>query len=118
MGSLWRSCAKLREPIELSFVVVSWVGSSIGVLDEFHVPQAKGEVSGVFWSIGLNGVLGFTRRECIRLVRMGAATIVIGGDNVPPNTHECGVQGGTCLRQYRLLTSSLSRQHNWRTYTS
>ena len=26
---------------------------------------------------------------------MGGATIVIGGDNVPPNTHECGGQGVT-----------------------
>ena len=26
---------------------------------------------------------------------MGGATIVIGGYNVPPNTHECGGQGGT-----------------------
>jgi len=26
---------------------------------------------------------------------MGGATIVIGGDNVSPNTHECGGQGGT-----------------------
>ena len=26
---------------------------------------------------------------------MGGATIVIGGDNVPPNTHECGGQWGT-----------------------
>ena len=27
----------------------------------------------------------------------GGTTIVIGGDNVPPNTHECGGQGGTKL---------------------
>jgi len=26
---------------------------------------------------------------------MGGGTIVIGWDNVPPNTHDCGGQGGT-----------------------
>jgi len=33
MGNLWRCCAKVREPIELSFGVVSGIGSGIGVLD-------------------------------------------------------------------------------------
>jgi len=33
MGNLWRSCAKVCDPIKLSFGVVSWVSSSIGVLD-------------------------------------------------------------------------------------
>jgi len=26
---------------------------------------------------------------------MGGATILIGGDNLPPNTRECGDRGGT-----------------------
>jgi len=33
MGTLWRSCAKVREPIELPLGVVSRVGSVIGALD-------------------------------------------------------------------------------------
>ena len=31
--------------------------------------------------------------SCYKL--MGGATIVIGGDNVPPNSHGCGGQRGT-----------------------
>jgi len=62
VGTLWRSCAKVRQPIELSFVVVSGVDSSIGVLDGVHVPQGEGEVLrvlGVSLTIALNGVLEF-----------------------------------------------------------
>ena len=33
MGTLWRSCAKLHEAIELPFGVVSGVGPGIDVLD-------------------------------------------------------------------------------------
>jgi len=44
-GPLLRICAEVREPIELSFGVVS--GSGIGVLDGVHVLQEKGQFPGV-----------------------------------------------------------------------
>jgi len=39
-GTLWPSSAKLRESIEMSFVMVSAVDRGIGVLDGVHI--AKG----------------------------------------------------------------------------
>jgi len=54
-GNLLRSCAKVREPIELSFGVVNGVGRGLGVLDGVHVPQGEGEVWGIFCPTGLNG---------------------------------------------------------------
>ena len=50
MWILLHSCAKVHEPIELSFGVVSGVSLGIRVLDEVHMPQGEGEVLGVFWS--------------------------------------------------------------------
>ena len=46
MGTLWRNCTKVHKLNEQSFAIVSGVGSGIGVLDAFHVPQGEGEVSG------------------------------------------------------------------------
>jgi len=40
-------CAEVREPIELSFGVVSGVGLGICALDGVHKPQGKGEVLGI-----------------------------------------------------------------------
>ena len=57
MGTLLRSCAKVHEPTELSFAVVSGVSQGMGVLDGVHMPQVEGEDLGVFrpqwfeWSI-------------------------------------------------------------------
>ena len=48
MESLWRISAKVREPIELPFGVVSGVGPGIGVLDGIHIHQGKGEILGFF----------------------------------------------------------------------
>ena len=48
MGTLWHSCAKVHELIELSFGVVSGVGHRMSVLDGVHVPQGEWEVLGVF----------------------------------------------------------------------
>ena len=42
MGTLWHSCAKVREPIELPFGVVSGVGPVIGVLDGGPHPPREG----------------------------------------------------------------------------
>ena len=47
MGPLLRSCAEVREPIELSFGVVSGVHPGIDVLDGVHVPQGEGAVAGM-----------------------------------------------------------------------
>jgi len=44
MGTLWRSCVKLHESIEMSFVVVSGVGREMGVLDRGLHPKGKGMV--------------------------------------------------------------------------
>ena len=64
-GTLWRSCAKLRESFEMSFGVVSGVGSGIGVLDGGpHAPR-EGEISGVF----LVHWFGW-RFECIKCIRL------------------------------------------------
>jgi len=46
MRSLWCSCAKAHEPVELLFVVVSGVSPSTGVLDGSPHPQGEGEVLG------------------------------------------------------------------------
>jgi len=59
MGSLWHSCAKVHELIEVSFGVVSGVGPGIGVLDGGLCIQGEVEVLGVS-PICLNGVF-----ECI-----------------------------------------------------
>ena len=45
MGTFLRSCAFLREPIELSFWEVRAVSPDIGVLDGVHVLQGEGAVS-------------------------------------------------------------------------
>ena len=49
-------CAEVREPIDLSFGVVSVVDPGIGVLDGVNVLLGKGhwEVSGSFLPINLN----------------------------------------------------------------
>jgi len=39
------------------------VVSGVGVLDKVHITQMEGDVVGVFWSIGLNGVLDCIRKE-------------------------------------------------------
>ena len=58
MDNLWRSCAKLRELIEISFVVVS-----------VHVPQRGRGWMDFFCPIGLNGLLSvLSKQKCIRLV--------------------------------------------------
>jgi len=45
MGALLHSCVEVREPIELSFEVMSVVGPNIGVLDGgLTCPKGKGEV--------------------------------------------------------------------------
>jgi len=60
MGTLWHSCAKVREPMELLFGVVIGVGPSIGVLYGVYMPQWEGRLWGFFSPIGLNGFF-----ECI-----------------------------------------------------
>ena len=47
MGTLLRSCVKVRKAIEMSFLVVSGVGPGINVLDGVHISQGKGEGIGV-----------------------------------------------------------------------
>ena len=43
MGSLLQSCAEVREPIELSFGLVTVVGEGMGVLDEDpRAPKGRG----------------------------------------------------------------------------
>jgi len=43
MGNLLRSCVKVREPMELSFEVVSGVSRGMGVLEGFpHAPRGRG----------------------------------------------------------------------------
>ena len=42
MGTLWRSCAKVREAIELPFGVVSGVARCTGVLDDDPGHRARG----------------------------------------------------------------------------
>ena len=39
MGTLLRTCAKVREAIEMPFGAVSGIGPGIGILDGVHVPQ-------------------------------------------------------------------------------
>jgi len=51
MRSLWRICAKVREPIELPFWVVSGVRPDIGVLDGVHISQGKGSLGFFFSSL-------------------------------------------------------------------
>jgi len=44
MGTLWHSCAKVREPIELSFGMMSGIRSGIGVLDGSpRAPKGRAE---------------------------------------------------------------------------
>jgi len=45
---LLHSCAEVREPIELSFGVMSVVGPGIHVLDGVHVTQKEGLFGGFF----------------------------------------------------------------------
>jgi len=74
MGNLWRNCAKVCDPVELSFGMVSAVGPGIGVLDGVHVPQGEREVLRLFlphwfeWCFEC--ILSvFLKQKCIRLVR-------------------------------------------------
>ena len=46
MGTLLHSCAKVHEPIKLSFAVMSGVGRGMGVLDGIHIPLGEWEVLG------------------------------------------------------------------------
>jgi len=46
--SLLRRCVEVREPIELSYGVVSGVGPGIDLLHGVHMPQGEGAVSGIF----------------------------------------------------------------------
>jgi len=48
MRPLLRSCVEVREPIELSFDVVSRVGPGIDALDGVHMPQGEGLFVGFF----------------------------------------------------------------------
>jgi len=50
-GTLLRTCVELREPIELSFGVVSGLGSGVHVLDGAHLPR-EGWILGSFATIG------------------------------------------------------------------
>jgi len=52
MGTLLHSCAEVREPIELSFSVVSGVGPGIDVLYGVHVAQGERVNFGVVRPIG------------------------------------------------------------------
>jgi len=54
--TLWRSCAKLRESIEMLFGVVSGVGQGMGLLDGGSHPPRRILGFGVFLPSGLNGV--------------------------------------------------------------
>jgi len=58
MGTLLRSCVKVREVIKLPFGVVSGVGWRVRrpILDGVYIWQGEVKVLGVF-SIGLNGIL-------------------------------------------------------------
>ena len=58
MGTLLRNCAEVREPIQLSFGVVSGLGPGIDVLDGVHVPQGEGADFGVVCLHGPNGIKG------------------------------------------------------------
>jgi len=53
MGTLWRSCAKVRKPMELPFGVVRGVGPVIIVLDGVHISKGKGRFGGfdVYWLV-------------------------------------------------------------------
>jgi len=57
MGTLLHSCAKVREPIKLSFGVVSVAGPGIGVLDGVNVVEKERAVSWGFSPIGVNAYL-------------------------------------------------------------
>ena len=48
MGTLLHSCVEMREPIELSFGVVSGVGPGIDVLDGGQRASRGRAVSGIF----------------------------------------------------------------------
>jgi len=51
MRTLLRRCVEMRRAIELSFGVVSGVGTGIHALDGVHVPQGEGAVSGIISGI-------------------------------------------------------------------
>jgi len=52
MGTLLHSCAEVREPIELSFGVVSGIGSGIHILDGCARVKRKGLILGLCADIG------------------------------------------------------------------
>jgi len=72
MGHLLRSCVKVHEPIELSFGVVSGVGSGIDQMGSTSCLKGKGMFLGFFsicahiYLTGQNDVL--FAENCIRLV--------------------------------------------------
>jgi len=80
-------CAEVREPIELSFGVVSGVSPGIHVLDGIHVPQKEGAFWGIFrhlLPIGLNRqndlffAQKFNRLICEKLTIFSYGQAVIG----------------------------------------
>jgi len=70
MGNLLHSCLEVREPIELSFGLMSGVGPGINVLDGGpRASRGRGGLWGfcLHWPIGFDGV--FLKQKCILLVR-------------------------------------------------
>jgi len=60
VGTLLRSCVEVREPIELSFGVVSVVGPRIDIRNTVNVAQGEGVDFGVVcphWLNGFNGLI-------------------------------------------------------------
>jgi len=72
MRTLWRICAKVREPVELPFGVVSGVCPGSGLLDGCtYFPMGRGGF-GFFGPLGFSGPLVLTaffevirKRKCI-----------------------------------------------------
>jgi len=86
MGTSLHSCVEVREPIELSFGVVSGVGPCIDVLDgDPRDPRGRGcfENFSHLRPIGLNGQSDvFFAQKCIRLVREKLTVFPYGQDIV------------------------------------
>jgi len=66
MGTLLRSCVKMREPIELSFGKVSGFYPVIDVLGGVHVPQEEVTDFGVVCPIGPRFQRPIFEEKCIR----------------------------------------------------
>jgi len=58
-------------------------------LGKLFTPIVPLSPSSIIWYL----VWAFMLRVSYVAAIMGGATIAIGGDNVPPNTHECGGRG-------------------------